>query len=418
LMFMELFSAAQWHQTQTFVDSNFQPKEMQENLNNCPKGFPIPRLNALSTNDEQHAFQLPFWRNTYIFEKQVSFTAFSSFELDNFSYLDDENPTFRKFLQQNPLLHFSDKIQSYEVLENYLKNANLDKNTVFTEQSMASILNQKKLKSHEKDELKIKAFSPNKIEIATHTKEPQLLVLQQSYLPDWNAFVDGKRTEILPVNKNYQAILLPKGRHTVRFSFEKNALVPFYLLSQMLFWLLVAFLIFKLFRKEKNVIKYSFLLCFLPCVGVLSWGFYWKQGKANRHTTHEQLLFDAKGRNIIKSIQLDSVIQIDENQEYETLGRWCSDDMKSTKTLRLTMAAKMDTIQPVLMVFEILRKGKSIRWEAMKLERQIERSSTWNSVIFQRNIPFMEPSDEIVFYCWNLSKSHLNLKNVRFEFLE
>jgi hypothetical protein len=418
LMFMELFLAAQWHQTQTFVDSNFQPKAMQENLNNCPKGIPIPRLNALSTNDEQHAFILPFWRNTYIFEKQVSFTAFSSFELDNFSYLDDENHAFRQFLLQNPLLYLSDKIETYEALESCLKNPFLDKKTVFTDVSTALLIGRKNVQSNVKDEVRIKGFSPNKIEIFSNTKNLQLLVFQQSYLSDWRAYVDGRETKIHQVNKNYQAILLPQGRHTVQFSFEKNAIVNLYLLSQFLFWILVAFLIFLLFWSRKNVSKFSFALCLFPCIVVLSWGVYWKQGKLNTMTTKEQLIADGSNRDFIKSNHVGKNYQINENQEYETFNRWKGDELVGVKTLRLTMHAKMDTIQPVLVVFEVLREGKSIQWEVMKLERQMERNGTWNPIIFQRNLPHLKPSDDVVFYCWNLSKSRLKLKNVRFDMLK
>jgi uncharacterized membrane protein YfhO len=67
------------------------------------------------------------------------------------------------------------------------------------------------------DQLKISGFSPNAIQVKTNTKKQQLLVLQQSFQSQWKAKIDGKSTSIVRVNKNYQAIILPAGKHTITF---------------------------------------------------------------------------------------------------------------------------------------------------------------------------------------------------------
>ena len=65
VILLELFLAAHWNQSETFVDRNYKPSYLHENIELVPKGFPIPHLTPIGYNDEQHAFILPFWRNTY-----------------------------------------------------------------------------------------------------------------------------------------------------------------------------------------------------------------------------------------------------------------------------------------------------------------------------------------------------------------
>jgi hypothetical protein len=94
----------------TVIDMKHTPENMQRDLNLCPESFPVPIDDKIIFNDQEHAFFSPFWRNTYIFTKQVSFDAFSSFKLDTYSELDDKNVNLKNSVLNNHLFYFSDTI--------------------------------------------------------------------------------------------------------------------------------------------------------------------------------------------------------------------------------------------------------------------------------------------------------------------
>lgn len=55
--------------------------------------------------------------------------------------------------------------------------------------------------------------------LTTSTPHAGLLVLADSYYPGWEAYVDGAKVEILAANLNQRAIVLPAGKHSVRFEY-------------------------------------------------------------------------------------------------------------------------------------------------------------------------------------------------------
>ena len=58
------------------------------------------------------------------------------------------------------------------------------------------------------------------LHITTSNTHESLLVVADSYYPGWKAYVDGAQTEILAANLNQRAIVLPAGKHTVRFEYS------------------------------------------------------------------------------------------------------------------------------------------------------------------------------------------------------
>jgi hypothetical protein len=100
------------------------------------------------------------------------------------------------------------------------------------------------------------------------------------------------------------------------------------------------------------------------------------------------------------------------------LGKWKYSEFNGAKTLRLLAECKMDTIQPSLLVYEVLRKGKSVKWEAQKIERQLEKEGEFNSILLMRNLSDLQNDDEIVVYCWNHSKSKIEFWNGYIEFIQ
>ncbi len=58
------------------------------------------------------------------------------------------------------------------------------------------------------------------LHIVTFTPHESLLVVADSYYPGWKAYVDDSEAEIIPANLNQRAIVLPKGKHKVRFEYS------------------------------------------------------------------------------------------------------------------------------------------------------------------------------------------------------
>lgn len=46
-----------------------------------------------------------------------------------------------------------------------------------------------------------------------------LLVTRETYYPGWTADIDGKQTEILPVNIRHKGVIIPEGSHTITFTY-------------------------------------------------------------------------------------------------------------------------------------------------------------------------------------------------------
>ncbi len=418
LLFFELFLASQWNQSETYVDRNFKPAYLQKSMDLTPKGFPIPHLTPIGFNDEQHAFISPFWRNTSIFQKEISFNAFSSFELNNFSYLDDKNANLKSWVLRQPIVYLSDQAMPFSSFEKAIKDYKLNPTCVFAESSEFNTLKKIKLNSDSKDQLKIAAFSPNEISIKTRTRSKQLLVLQQSFQPEWNALIDGKKVDIFQVNKNYQAVILPAGVHSIEFKFEKNSIVILYFISQLIFWLLLVYLIYLNLSNEQKSMRIYTLIFILPLVLISYWAITVYDGNLNSLNTNQQLLSDWKKSPICKRIDLMKTIIITNKDEYINLGKWNFHDLKSPSALRIQADCKMDSIQPTLLVYEVIRDGKSVKWEAMKFERQIEVKGEFNHLLFMRNLSDLKKNDEVILYVWNTSKTFIQLKNVKIEFLK
>ena len=55
--------------------------------------------------------------------------------------------------------------------------------------------------------------------IQANAPEPALLVLRDTWYPGWQAAVDGARTPIYRVNGCFRGVLVPEGKHHIRFSY-------------------------------------------------------------------------------------------------------------------------------------------------------------------------------------------------------
>ncbi|HSE21920.1 MAG TPA: YfhO family protein [Pyrinomonadaceae bacterium] len=71
-------------------------------------------------------------------------------------------------------------------------------------------------------------YEPNQIKVNTETNGDAILVLSENHYPGWRAYVDGNKVEVLRVNYNLRGVLVPAGKHDVKFVyFPKSVLLGF-----------------------------------------------------------------------------------------------------------------------------------------------------------------------------------------------
>jgi hypothetical protein len=63
-------------------------------------------------------------------------------------------------------------------------------------------------------------YGPNHVTLSVSAPASGFLVLTDTYAKGWNAYIDGKKTDLLRANYLFRAVPLPEGIHTVRFEYS------------------------------------------------------------------------------------------------------------------------------------------------------------------------------------------------------
>ncbi len=101
-----------------------------------------------------------------------------------------------------------------------------------------------------KGTVSITDVTPTSAEATVETDRPTLLVRSVRYDPDWDVLLDGNPAPVLRTNYCFQGVLVPKGRHTVRFRYNPS-LRPLYVAAAGRLGLLVLLLVSAL-RQDKE----------------------------------------------------------------------------------------------------------------------------------------------------------------------
>ncbi|MDP2649423.1 MAG: YfhO family protein [bacterium] len=72
-------------------------------------------------------------------------------------------------------------------------------------------------------EIKIKNYSPNKIDIFTKSTQNKLLFISDNYFEGWNVFIDGKKSKIYRANYTFRAVPVLAGDHNVVFEYKPRS---------------------------------------------------------------------------------------------------------------------------------------------------------------------------------------------------
>ena len=158
----------------------------------------------------------------YILDKTSRYSLKHFFPDNKFTLVYEDN-TWRIFKDRDatPRAFFAGKVDSYSTtqdFENKLFSLNFNpaneilvENNSFTKTQLAGIGG--------KAILQLINYSPDKIIFKSSSDSNQILFLSDTYYPGWQAEIDGKKTDIIKADYAFRAIAVPKGTHTIIFSY-------------------------------------------------------------------------------------------------------------------------------------------------------------------------------------------------------
>jgi len=91
------------------------------------------------------------------------------------------------------------------------------------------------------------SYSAEKVEVDVETEGKTLLILSDTYYPDWKAEIEGVNTEIYRVNHMFRAVIVPPGKHRVIFSYSRSVYI-----AGLIITLIFAIIILYMLKKQSG----------------------------------------------------------------------------------------------------------------------------------------------------------------------
>ncbi len=417
LLVVDMFAATQLNMFVSVVDPVRKPVHMKKDLALFPEKFPIPVNNKIIYNDNQHVIFPPFWRNTSVFSKEISFYSFSSFELNSFNKLDDDYPNLRNAVLNNRLFYFSDTIFPLSQFDDNKVNSETCSEWLYFQDDIFDVLSEKAAKTDSSDTGIIKEFSPNKITLETVTKNDQFLTLLQTNFKGWKAFIDNVETPVYTSNFNYRTVFLPGGTHTIRFEYKNNKVLFLNIFSNVVFVFLVLFLVVYYLRRKNGQVGWFYLwipgVFLVVALSLLARNFSHRNENKSVYEIYNERWFEEKPLyNVGKNFDGNETTILPEN-EFFLISKIDPDSLKlKNGTLVVTAEIKPAENMEGLLVSDIHGSGIADGWHASKIEKQIEKTGEWNKVIYFRNLYDLKKDNTVDVYIWNLKKCSFEIKNM------
>ena len=73
------------------------------------------------------------------------------------------------------------------------------------------------------EQVRITAFSPNRVELEAKAAQPRVLVLAEAYERNWKAVVNGQPAPVFPANSLFRGVIVPEGTSRVVFVYQSAA---------------------------------------------------------------------------------------------------------------------------------------------------------------------------------------------------
>lgn len=253
LVTFEMTLSTQLNAPYTVYESIVKTEEAQTYLNTFPRKFPIPNTNAILSNEKNIPKQPPFWKNTSMYNKQVSYEGFTPFIFKDFKYLTDTIPQFFEEMLKNPLVYLSSSIYFENDFETLSKENKADSSVVFLSHSDYLTLKENIIPDTLVGNIHISKFSPTHIEIECDAVHSSMVVLLQNNYYGWTAKVNNTMVPIYKANYTTMAVPVSAGKNTIVFNYHpKNIIIAYSITIISFFILLFYLLIAGLMNARKN----------------------------------------------------------------------------------------------------------------------------------------------------------------------
>ncbi len=249
LILFDLFIAVNLNSYYTVFSLN-KPREIAEYMNSQPEGFPIPDDTPVIKNSDEYLKNDILWRNMGIYEKKISFDAFTSFLIDPYYFLADSFPGLKRSVLNHPPLYLARELRPYKMLsqEGYM----YDDDVIYVHDSVLRKYNQAFKRDLSDAEVYFLSFSPHESKVYFQSDTASILTFLQLDYTGWSVLVDGKPANHFTSDFMYISAVIPAGSHTITYKYENNPVVTAFIFSYSLFFLLLLLIVWVLFKKRSS----------------------------------------------------------------------------------------------------------------------------------------------------------------------
>lgn len=71
--------------------------------------------------------------------------------------------------------------------------------------------------------VEITQYNENEVRIKVRAEDDALLFISDAFFPEWNAYIDGQKTEVMRADYAFRAVLTPKGEHVIVYKYEPKS---------------------------------------------------------------------------------------------------------------------------------------------------------------------------------------------------
>lgn len=222
IIIIELIFNAQLNEPFTSYSGEFSAKESFNHIKKFPSGFPqLPDIALEDVNPSMTYFG-PFWRNTGIFQKQISSVAYNSFVFTGHEFFRDETPLLYKNILKNKIVFLSDKIFEEKKMEELKNDSSFSSKMLFFKKEDFDNLKTTHFESISGDTAQLIYFAPDSFIVKTNTRGTQIITLLQNNYRGWEVLINQKPTVVYTSNKSLISAILPPGLNTVSFIYHNN----------------------------------------------------------------------------------------------------------------------------------------------------------------------------------------------------
>ena len=155
----------------------------------------------------------------------------------------------RAFLAENYLVE-TDPQKILDLM--FDRKTDLRKTVILEEVPPNISLTQKSADLGTSDEVVLEVYKPSFVQLQVETDRDKILFLSDNYYPGWKAKIDNLETKIYRADFTFRGIVVPKGKHTIIFSFEPFSLKIGAIISGSAIFLLLSIVCFRRFNQRNN----------------------------------------------------------------------------------------------------------------------------------------------------------------------